>query len=98
MTRTDLDKVRADFVRATRLGLQAQFDMLELHMAHGYLLASFLSPLTNSRTDGFGAAIQARLRFPREVLDAVRPECPADKPLSVRISAADWADDGLTED
>ena len=98
MTRTDLDKVRADFIHATRLGLQAEFDMLELHMAHGYLLASFLSPLTNNRCDQFGGSIHGRLRFPLEVLEAVRAEWPAHKPLSVRISATDWADGGLTDD
>ena len=91
MTRADMDKVRDDFVRAARFGLQAGFDMLELHMAHGYLLASFLSPLTNQRTDEYGGAIENRLRFPLEVLQAVRAEWPADKPLSVRISATDWA-------
>ena len=98
MTRADMDKVRADFVRATRLGEQAGFDMLELHMAHGYLLASFLSPLTNVRTDEYGGSIQGRSRFLLEVLAAVRAEWPADKPLSVRISAADWADGGLSEE
>jgi anthraniloyl-CoA monooxygenase len=98
MTRTDLDKVRADFVRATRLGLQAEFDMLELHMAHGYLLASFLSPLTNNRRDQFGGTIHGRLRYPLEVLEAVRAEWPAHKPLSVRISATDWADGGFSEE
>jgi len=98
MTRTDMDKVRADFVRATRLGLQAEFDMLELHMAHGYLLASFLSPLTNNRRDQFGGTIRGRLRYPLEVLEAVRAEWPAHKPLSVRISATDWADGGFSEE
>jgi anthraniloyl-CoA monooxygenase len=97
MTRADMDKVRADFVRATRFGAQAGFDMLELHMAHGYLLASFLSPLTNLRTDEYGGSVQGRLRFPLEVIAAVRAEWPADKPLSVRISAADWADGGLSD-
>jgi anthraniloyl-CoA monooxygenase len=97
MTRADLDKVREDFVSATRLGRQAEFDMLELHMAHGYLLASFLSPLTNNRPDEYGGTIHGRLRFPLEVLKAVRAEWPADKPLSVRISATDWADGGLCE-
>jgi anthraniloyl-CoA monooxygenase len=93
-----MDKVRTDFVRATRFGLQAGFDMLELHMAHGYLLASFLSPLTNQRTDDYGGDIQGRLRFPLELLAAVRAEWPAGKPLSVRISATDWAQGGLSED
>jgi anthraniloyl-CoA monooxygenase len=98
MTRADMDKVRDDFMRATRFGLQAGFDMLELHMAHGYLLASFLSPLTNIRTDLYGGAIENRLRFPLEVLQAVRAQWPADKPLSVRISATDWMEGGLSDD
>jgi len=98
MTRADMDKVREDFVRATGLGLQAGFDMLELHMAHGYLLASFLSPLTNVRRDEYGGSIENRLRFPLEVLEAVRREWPADKPLSVRISATDWAEGGLSDE
>jgi anthraniloyl-CoA monooxygenase len=98
MTRADMDKVREDFVRATGLGLQAGFDMLELHMAHGYLLASFLSPLTNVRTDEYGGSIENRLRFPLEVLEAVRRQWPADRPLSVRISATDWAEGGLSDE
>ena len=98
MARADMDKVRDDFVRATRFGLQARFDMLELHMAHGYLLGSFLSPLTNLRGDEYGGGIENRLRFPLEVLRAVREEWPADKPLSVRISATDWMDGGLSEE
>jgi anthraniloyl-CoA monooxygenase len=97
MTRADMDKVRDDFVRATRFGEQAGFDMLELHMAHGYLLASFLSPLTNVRTDEYGGNVENRLRFPLEIVDAVRAAWPADKPLSVRISAADWAEGGLSD-
>jgi anthraniloyl-CoA monooxygenase len=97
MTPAQMSAVTAQFVHATRLGLQAGFDMLELHMAHGYLLASFLSPLTNRRDDGFGGDIQGRLRFPLEVLRAVRAQWPPDKPLSVRISATDWADGGLSE-
>ncbi len=97
MTRADMDTVRDDFVRATRLGAQAGFDMLELHMAHGYLLASFLSPLTNTRSDEYGGTVANRLRFPLEVLQAVRHEWPADRPLSVRISATDWSPGGLDE-
>jgi anthraniloyl-CoA monooxygenase len=97
MSRADMDKVREDFVRATRHGLEAGFDMLELHMAHGYLLASFLSPLTNQRSDEYGGSIEDRLRFPLEVLTAVRREWPPEKPLSVRLSASDWADGGLSE-
>ena len=97
MTRAEMDTVREQFVRATRFGLQAGFDMLELHMAHGYLLASFLSPLTNLRTDEYGGSVENRLRFPLEVLAAVRSEWPADKPLSARISATDWAEGGLSD-
>jgi anthraniloyl-CoA monooxygenase len=97
MTRSDMDEVRDAFVRATRFGVQAGFDMLELHMAHGYLLASFLSPLTNHRSDEYGGAVENRLRFPLEVLEAVRKEWPVDRPLSVRISATDWAQGGLSE-
>jgi anthraniloyl-CoA monooxygenase len=93
-----MNKVVADHVRAARLGLEAGFDMLELHMAHGYLLASFLSPLTNRRADEYGGTIGSRLRFPLEVFAAVREVWPADKPLSVRLSASDWADGGLSED
>jgi anthraniloyl-CoA monooxygenase len=97
MTPADMKQVRTQFVRATRLGLEAGFDMLELHMAHGYLLGSFLSPLTNQRTDEYGGDIQNRLRFPLEILRSCREAWPADKPLSVRISATDWADGGLSE-
>lgn len=97
MTRAQMAEVKAQFVRAARFGLEAGFDMLELHMAHGYLLASFLSPLTNRREDVFGGEVRGRLRFPLEVLTAVRAEWPADKPLSVRISATDWAEGGLCE-
>jgi anthraniloyl-CoA monooxygenase len=97
MTREQMSEVSAQFVRATRLGLQAGFDMLELHMAHGYLLASFLSPLTNHRDDEFGGDVQGRLRFPLQVLRAVRAAWPQDKPLSVRISATDWAAGGLSD-
>ena len=98
MTRADMDRVREDFVRATRLGADAGFDMLELHMAHGYLLASFLSPLTNRRDDDYGGDVAARLRYPLEVLHVVRAAWPADRPLSVRLSAADWAPGGLAEE
>jgi anthraniloyl-CoA monooxygenase len=98
MTREQMSAVCGEFVRAARLGLQAGFDMLELHMAHGYLLASFLSPLTNLRGDEFGGDVQGRLRFPLEVLRAVRAQWPQEKPLSVRISATDWAEGGLSEE
>jgi len=98
MTRADMDTVLADFLRSTRHGAEAGFDMLELHMAHGYLLASFLSPLTNRRKDEYGGAPANRLRFPLELLAAVRKAWPADRPLSVRLSASDWADGGLREE
>ena len=98
MTRADMDRVRDEFVRAAILGTEAGFDMLELHMAHGYLLASFISPLTNRRDDEYGGSLANRLRFPLEVLTAVRAAWPAEKPLSVRISASDWAEGGLDED
>ena len=97
MTRADMDQVRDEFVRATRLGAEAGFDMLELHMAHGYLLASFLSPLTNRRSDEYGGGITGRLRFPLEVLAAVRGAWPPQRPISVRISAHDWAEGGLSD-
>ncbi len=97
MTRADMDTVIAQFVASARLGREAGFDLLELHMAHGYLLASFLSPLTNRRTDGYGGEIAGRLRFPLELLAAVRAAWP-DAPLSVRVSSSDWAPGGLTED
>lgn len=97
MTRADMDGCVADHAAATARALAAGFDWLELHMAHGYLLASFLSPLTNRRTDGFGGPISGRLRFPLEVLDAVRAAWPADRPLSVRISATDWVEDGFSD-
>jgi anthraniloyl-CoA monooxygenase len=97
MTRADMDRVLGEFVQAAHHALDAGFDMLELHMAHGYLLASFLSPLTNRREDDFGGPIGNRLRYPLEVLAAVRAAWP-DRPLSVRLSSSDWAPGGLTED
>lgn len=97
MTRADMDDVREDFVAAAERGIAAGFDMLELHCAHGYLLASFLSPLTNLRRDEYGGALENRLRFPLEVFAAMRAAWPAEKPMSVRISATDWADGGITD-
>ncbi|NUQ34455.1 MAG: bifunctional salicylyl-CoA 5-hydroxylase/oxidoreductase [Planctomycetaceae bacterium] len=96
MTRADMDKVRDDFVRAAKAAEQAGFDMLEVHMAHGYLLASFISPLTNKRKDNYGGSLENRMRFPLEVFDAVREIWPKRKPMSARISATDWVDDGLS--
>ena len=97
MTRADMVEVRDQYVCAVELGASAGFDMLELHMAHGYLLASFLSPLTNRRSDEYGGSVENRLRFPLEVLRAARAAWPTAKPISVRLSASDWADDGLAE-
>jgi anthraniloyl-CoA monooxygenase len=97
MTRADMDRVKAEFVQAAERGARCGFDMLELHCAHGYLLASFLSPLTNRRTDAYGGSIENRLRYPLEVFDALRAAWPGDRPLSVRISATDWADGGIPD-
>jgi anthraniloyl-CoA monooxygenase len=96
MTRDDMDRVRADFVRATEWGAAAGFDMLELHCAHGYLLSSFITPLSNRRRDDYGGTLDNRLRFPLEVFAAMRAVWPADRPMSVRISATDWVDGGVT--
>jgi anthraniloyl-CoA monooxygenase len=98
MTRADMDAVIADFVQAVQRGDRAGFDMIELHSAHGYLLASFISPLTNKRTDQYGGPLENRLQFPLEVFRAMRTAWPADKPMSVRISATDWQDGGLGGD
>jgi anthraniloyl-CoA monooxygenase len=95
MDRSDMDAVREDFVRAARMAAEAGFDLLELHWAHGYLLASFISPLTNRRTDEYGGPLAHRLRFPLEVFDAVRAAWPAERPMSVRVSATDWKEGGL---
>ncbi|HSB60731.1 MAG TPA: bifunctional salicylyl-CoA 5-hydroxylase/oxidoreductase [Vicinamibacteria bacterium] len=96
MDRADMDRVREEFVRAAGMAHEAGFDVLELHMAHGYLLAGFLSPLTNRRRDEHGGPIENRMRFPLEVFDAVRAAWPEPKPVSVRISATDWREGGLT--
>ena len=95
MTRGDMDQVAADFVRATGMADAAGFDLLELHLAHGYLLASFISPLTNRRTDEYGGSLANRMRYPLEIVTRVRAEWPQAKPLSVRISAVDWAPGGM---
>jgi anthraniloyl-CoA monooxygenase len=96
MDRRDMDAVRDQFVRAAGMAEQAGFDMIELHMAHGYLLASFLSPLTNVRTDEYGGPVEQRMRYPLEVFEAVRAAWPAHKPMSVRVSAVDWAPGGMS--
>jgi anthraniloyl-CoA monooxygenase len=96
LDRAGMDRVREDFVAAAKRGLRAGFDMLELHCAHGYLLASFLSPLTNHRTDDYGGSLENRLRFPLEVFRAMRAVWPTEKPMSVRISATDWKEGGIS--
>ena len=95
MSRADMDAVVQDYVQATHYALEAGFDLLEVHMAHGYLLASFISPLTNTREDEYGGALDCRMRFPLEVFDACRAAWPAERPMSVRISAVDWVPGGL---
>lgn len=96
MGELEMARVTAEFVAATERGARIGFDMLELHCAHGYLLASFLSPLTNRRTDTCGGSLENRMRFPLRVFTAMRAAWPAHKPMSVRISATDWAEGGLT--
>ena len=97
VTRADMDAVRDQFVAAVRMGLEAGFDMVELHAAHGYLLSGFITPLQNRRTDDYGGSLENRLRFPLEVFSAMREAWPSERPMSVRISATDWAgEDGIT--
>ena len=98
MSRDDMDTVRDQFVAAAQMAARAGFDLLELHCAHGYLLASFISPLTNLRRDGFGGSLENRLRYPLEVFDAIRSAWPAGRPMTVRVSASDWYEGGLTAD
>jgi len=99
MTRDDMDTIRDQFVAAAQSAEQAGFDMIELHAAHGYLISSFISPLSNQRTDTYGGTLENRLRFPLEVFTAMRKAWPESKPMSVRISAHDWTDkDGVTDD
>jgi len=98
MSRAEMEQVIDEHVRATRLAIEAGFDLLEIHMAHGYLLASFISPLTNRRRDAYGGALAQRMRFPLEVFDAVRAAWPKERPMSVRISAVDWSPGGHEPD
>ncbi|MCY7279983.1 MAG: bifunctional salicylyl-CoA 5-hydroxylase/oxidoreductase [Sphingomonas bacterium] len=99
LTRAEMDEIRDQFVAATRMAIDAGFDMIELHAAHGYLLSSFITPLQNRRDDEYGGSLVNRLRFPLEVFAAMREAWPAERPMSVRISATDWAgDDGVTPD
>ena len=97
MDRADMDRVKAEFVASTKMAERAGFDMIELHAAHGYLISSFISPKSNIRADDYGGSLENRLRYPLEVFAAMRAAWPAQKPMSVRISANDWiGDDGIT--
>lgn len=97
MTRADMDAVRDQFVEATRRAARAGFDMVEFHAAHGYLISSFITPVLNQRTDDYGGTLENRLRYPLEVFRAMRAVWPAEKPMSVRISATDWiGESGMT--
>ncbi|MDI9330328.1 MAG: bifunctional salicylyl-CoA 5-hydroxylase/oxidoreductase [Alphaproteobacteria bacterium] len=96
MTRADMDRVKEEFIQATRRAAEAGFDWLELHCAHGYLLSGFISPLTNQRRDEYGGTLAGRLRYPLEVFAAVRAAWPSHLPMSVRISAHDWVEGGIT--
>jgi anthraniloyl-CoA monooxygenase len=98
MTRADMDRVHDDFVRSARWAAEAGFDWLELHCAHGYMLSSFISPLTNLRTDEYGGSLENRLCYPLEVFRAVREVWPQQLPMSVRVSAHDWVEGGITPD
>ena len=98
MTRADMYRVRDEFVRAARMGVTCGFDWLELHCAHGYLLSSFITPLTNQRSDEYGGSLENRLRYPLEIFAALRAVWPHDRPMSVRISATDWVDGGISGD
>ena len=98
MTHAEMDTVKADFVRSARYAAEAGFDWLELHCAHGYFLSSFISPLTNQRSDAYGGALAKRCRYPLEVFAAIRAVWPQDKPISVRLSAHDWVEGGITPD
>ena len=98
MDRADMDRIKADFVAATRRAASADFDMIEFHAAHGYLMSSFISPLTNQRGDEYGGSLENRCRYPLEVFRAMREVWPAQKPMSVRISAHDWVPGGITPD
>jgi anthraniloyl-CoA monooxygenase len=98
LTRAEMDEIRDAFARAAEMAISAGFDMLELHCAHGYLLSSFITPLLNHRTDEYGGSLENRLRYPLEVFRAMREAWPANRPMSVRISATDWTQGGITGD
>ena len=96
MTREDMDRVKQDFINSTKAAEVAGFDWLELHAAHGYLLSSFISPITNRRSDEYGGSLENRMKYPLEIFTAVREVWPVGKPISVRISAHDWTEGGIT--
>ncbi|RNI22924.1 bifunctional salicylyl-CoA 5-hydroxylase/oxidoreductase [Flexivirga caeni] len=98
VTRAELDQIRDEFIAAARRAVEAGFDLVEVHAAHGYLLSSFLSPISNRRADDLGGSLANRLRYPLEIFDAVRAAVPASIPVTVRISATDWLPDGNTDD
>ena len=98
LDRAGMDRIIAEFTAATRRADRAGFDLLELHCAHGYLVASFLSPLTNRRSDDYGGSVENRLRFPLELFTAMRAVWPEARPMSVRLSGSDWCEGGLSED
>jgi len=98
MNQGDLARVKQAFADAAIRAEAAGFDMIEMHCGHGYLLSSFISPLSNTRTDRYGGSLEARMRYPLEVFDAIRQVWPADKPISARISAVDWVEGGTTVD
>jgi anthraniloyl-CoA monooxygenase len=90
LTRGEMDNIRDEFVRSAEMAARIGFDWLELHYAHGYLMSSFITPLSNRRTDEYGGSLENRMRYPLEVFRAVRKVWPDEKPISVRISAHDW--------
>jgi anthraniloyl-CoA monooxygenase len=96
ITRAEMDRIKAEFIAATERAIAAGFDWLEFHCGHGYLMSSFISPLTNQRTDEYGGSLEKRCRYPLEVFEAMRAAWPADRPMSVRISAHDWVPGGIT--
>jgi len=98
MDKADIDKLKTDFARAAEWSVEAGFDMVELHFAHGYLLSSFISPLSNQRSDEYGGSLENRMRLPLEIFHIVRDILPEEKPMSARISATDWVEGGITGD
>src|SRR5260370_41247119 len=98
LTEDEMASISHQFVEATRAAERCGFDLIELHCAHGYLLSSFISPVTNQRDDGYGGSLAARLRYPLEGFGAMRAALPAGKPMTVRVSAPDWCPGGITRE